>query len=117
MAKQNVLQEGDERLESIESTLSKTEEWIEKNRRAISIVVIAIIAVVLVVLGIIYILRELFLWGLLNEKEEKIKEMAIKNKQNEETKTPNLSISLIYLQSNYKRVNLTIMRLSCLSKS
>lgn len=52
MAKQNVLQEGDERLESIESTLSKTEEWIEKNRRAISIVVIAIIAVVLVVLGI-----------------------------------------------------------------
>lgn len=42
--------------------------------------------IIFVVLGIIYILRELFLWGLLNEKEEKIKEMAIKNNDKDLTK-------------------------------
>jgi len=52
MAKQNVKNEGDERLESIETTLSNTELFIEKNQKAIVIVLAVLIIAVLAVFGV-----------------------------------------------------------------
>ncbi|MBR6775371.1 MAG: tetratricopeptide repeat protein [Bacteroidales bacterium] len=52
MAKQNVKNEGDERLESIESTLSNAELFIEKNQKAIVIVLSVVIVVVLAFFGV-----------------------------------------------------------------
>ncbi len=52
MAKQNVKNEGDERLESIESTLSNTELFIEKNQKAIIIVLAVLIVAVLAFFGV-----------------------------------------------------------------
>ncbi|MBQ6083437.1 MAG: tetratricopeptide repeat protein [Bacteroidales bacterium] len=51
MAKENV-QKDEERLESIESTLGKTEMFVEENRKPILIVVSAIILVVLAIFGL-----------------------------------------------------------------
>jgi len=51
MAKEKV-QKDEERLESIESTLGKTEMFIEKNHKTITIVVIAIVLVVLAIFGV-----------------------------------------------------------------
>lgn len=52
MAKQNVKNEGDERLESIETTLSNTELFIEKNQKTIIIVLAVLIIAVLAVFGV-----------------------------------------------------------------
>lgn len=52
MAKQNVKNEGDERLESIESTLSNAELFIEKNQKAIIIVLAVLIVAVLAFFGV-----------------------------------------------------------------
>lgn len=52
MAKQNVKNEGDERLESIESTLSNAELFIEKNQKAIVIVLAVLIVAVLAFFGV-----------------------------------------------------------------
>lgn len=52
MAKQNVKNEGDERLESIETTLSNTELFIEKNQKAIIIVLAVLIVAVLAFFGV-----------------------------------------------------------------
>ena len=52
MAKQNVKNEGDERLESIETTLSNTELFIEKNQKAIIAVLAVLIVVVLAFFGV-----------------------------------------------------------------
>ena len=52
MAKQNVKNEGDERLESIESTLSNAELFIEKNQKAIVIVLSVVIVAVLAFFGV-----------------------------------------------------------------
>lgn len=51
MAKEN-LQKEEERLEQIESTLGKTEMFIEKNQKIITIVVAAIVVVVLAIFGV-----------------------------------------------------------------
>lgn len=51
MAKQNV-QKDEERLESIESTLGKTEMFIENNKKTITTVVIVLIVVVLALFGV-----------------------------------------------------------------
>lgn len=51
MAKQNV-QKDEERLESIESTLGKTEMFIENNKKTITTVVVALIIIVLAVFGV-----------------------------------------------------------------
>lgn len=51
MAKENVKKD-EERLESIESTLGKTEMFIEDNKKTISIIVIALVIVVLAIFGI-----------------------------------------------------------------
>lgn len=52
MAKQIVKNEGDERLESIETTLSNTELFIEKNQKTIIIVLAVLIIAVLAVFGV-----------------------------------------------------------------
>ena len=52
MAKQIVKNEGDERLESIESTLSNAELFIEKNQKAIVIVLSVLIVAVLAFFGV-----------------------------------------------------------------
>ena len=52
MAKQNVKNEGDERLESIETTLSKTELFIANNQKSIMIVLAVLIVAVAAVLGV-----------------------------------------------------------------
>lgn len=52
MAKQNVKNEGDERLESIESTLSNAELFIEKNQKAVLIVLSVLIVAVLAFFGV-----------------------------------------------------------------
>ena len=52
MAKQNVKNEGDERLESIETTLSNTELFIEKNQKAIIIILAVLIVAVLAFFGV-----------------------------------------------------------------
>ena len=52
MAKQIVKNEGDERLESIETTLTNTELFIEKNQKTITIVLVALIVAVLAVFGV-----------------------------------------------------------------
>ena len=53
MAKQNVVKnEGDERLESIESTLSNAELFVEKNQKAIVIVLSVVIVAVLAFFGV-----------------------------------------------------------------
>ena len=51
MAKQNV-QKDEERLESIESTLGRTEMFVENNKKTITAVVIALIVIVLAVFGV-----------------------------------------------------------------
>ena len=51
MANENV-KKNEERLESIESTLGKTEMFIEDNKKTISIIVIALVIVVLAIFGI-----------------------------------------------------------------
>ena len=51
MAKENV-QKDEERLEQIESTLGKTEMFIEKNQKTILIVLAAIVVVVLAIFGV-----------------------------------------------------------------
>lgn len=51
MAKENV-QKDEERLEQIESTLSKTEMFIEKNRTTITVVLAVIIVAVLAIFGV-----------------------------------------------------------------
>ena len=52
MAKQNVKNEGDERLESIESTLSNAELFVEKNQKAIIIVLAVVLVAVLAFFGV-----------------------------------------------------------------
>lgn len=52
MAKQIVKNEGDERLESIETTLTNTELFIEKNQKTIMVVLVALIVAVLAVFGV-----------------------------------------------------------------
>lgn len=52
MAKQNVKNEGDERLESIETTLSNAELFIEKNQKAIVILLSVVIVAVLAFFGV-----------------------------------------------------------------
>ena len=52
MAKQIVKNEGDERLESIETTLSKTELFIANNQKTIMIVLAVLIVAVLAVFGV-----------------------------------------------------------------
>ena len=52
MAKQNVKNEGDERLESIETTLSKTELFIANNQKTIIIVLAVLAIAVLAVFGV-----------------------------------------------------------------
>ena len=53
MAKQNVVKnEGDERLESIESTLSNAELFVEKNQKAIIIVLAVVLVAVLAFFGV-----------------------------------------------------------------
>lgn len=51
MAKEKV-QRDEERLESIESTLSKSEMFIEKNQKTITIVVVAVVLVILAIFGV-----------------------------------------------------------------
>jgi TolA-binding protein len=51
MAKENVMKD-EERLESIESTLGKTELFIENNKKTITAVVIALVIVILAVFGV-----------------------------------------------------------------
>lgn len=51
MAKENVKKD-EERLESIESTLGKTEMFIENNKKTITIVVVAVVIVILAIFGI-----------------------------------------------------------------
>ena len=51
MAKENV-QKDEERLEQIESTLGKTEQFIEENKKTITIAVIAVVVVILAIFGI-----------------------------------------------------------------
>ena len=51
MAKENV-QKDEERLESIESTLGKTEMFVEENRKPILIAVVAIVLVVMAIFGL-----------------------------------------------------------------
>ena len=51
MAKENVMKD-EERLESIESTLGKTELFIENNKKTITTVVIALVIVILAVFGV-----------------------------------------------------------------
>jgi len=51
MAKENVQKDG-ERLEQIESTLGKTEMFIEENKKSITIAVVAIVVVILAIFGI-----------------------------------------------------------------
>ena len=51
MAKENVKKD-EERLESIESTLGKTEMFIENNKKTITIIVVALVVVVLAIFGI-----------------------------------------------------------------
>ena len=45
MAKQNKQQQGDERLENVESALSKTELWIENHQKILWIILIALLAI------------------------------------------------------------------------
>lgn len=45
MAKQNTKQQGDERLENVESALSKTELWIENNQKILWIILIALLVI------------------------------------------------------------------------
>lgn len=52
MAKQNVKNEGDERLESIETTLSNTELFIEKHQKTIIIILAVLIVAVLAFFGV-----------------------------------------------------------------
>lgn len=52
MAKQNVKNEGDERLESIETTLSKTELFILDNQKTIIVVLCALVVLVLAFFGV-----------------------------------------------------------------
>ncbi len=47
MAQKNIVKDGDQRLESLETTLSKTELFIEENRKAIMLVVGVLVAIVL----------------------------------------------------------------------
>ena len=51
MAKENV-QRDEERLEQIESTLGKTEMFIEKNQKTITVVLAAIVVIVLAIFGV-----------------------------------------------------------------
>ena len=51
MAKENVMKD-EERLESIESTLGKTEMFIENNKKTITAVVIALVIVILAIFGV-----------------------------------------------------------------
>lgn len=51
----NEVNKGDERLENVESALSKTEIWIEKNQKIIYGIIIAI----LVIAGVIYLLNRM----------------------------------------------------------
>ena len=51
MAKENVKKD-EERLESIESTLSKTEMFVENNKKTITAVVIALVIVILAIFGV-----------------------------------------------------------------
>lgn len=52
MAKRNVKKEGDERLKSIETTLSKTELFIVNNQKPILIILAVIVVLVLAILGV-----------------------------------------------------------------
>ena len=52
MAKQNVKNEGDERLESIETTLTKTEQFVIDNQKAIIVLLAVLIVAVLAFFGV-----------------------------------------------------------------
>ena len=51
MAKENV-KKNEERLESIESTLGKTEMFVENNKKTITTVVVVLVILVLAIFGI-----------------------------------------------------------------
>lgn len=52
MAKQNVKNEGDERLESIETTLTKTEQFVIDNQKTIIAIIAVLVVAVLAFLGV-----------------------------------------------------------------
>ena len=52
MAKQNVKQHGEERLENVEEALSKTELWIENNQKTLWIILIALLVVAFGIYGV-----------------------------------------------------------------
>ena len=52
MAKQNVKQQGEERLENVEEALSKTELWIENNQKTLWIILIALLVVAFGIYGV-----------------------------------------------------------------
>ena len=52
MAKQDIIKQGDERLENVEEALSKTELWIEKNQKTLWIILIALLVIAFSIYGI-----------------------------------------------------------------
>lgn len=52
MAKQDVVKQGDERLENVEEALSKTELWIENNQKTLWIILIALLVIAFGIFGI-----------------------------------------------------------------
>ena len=52
MAKENVKQQGEERLENVEEALSKTELWIENNQKTLWIILIALLVVAFGIYGV-----------------------------------------------------------------
>ena len=52
MAKQNVKNEGDERLESVETTLTKAEQFVIDNQKAIIVVLAIMVVAVLAFFGV-----------------------------------------------------------------
>lgn len=52
MAKQNVKQQGEERLENVEEALSKTELWIENNQKTLWIILIVLLVIAFGIYGV-----------------------------------------------------------------
>ena len=52
MAKQDIIKQGDERLENVEEALSKTELWIENNQKTLWIILIALLLAAFAIFGI-----------------------------------------------------------------
>ena len=52
MAKQDIIKQGDERLENVEEALSKTELWIENNQKTLWMILIGLLVVAFAIFGI-----------------------------------------------------------------